>query len=115
MTVTGSIRKRQMVPMMSFAALAVALLATALAAAPAQQPGDEFFVETVATALETPWAMAFTPDGRLLVTERPGRIRVVNVDSRTLQPEPWATLDVVHVSESGLMGIAVDPPPNTGK
>jgi glucose/arabinose dehydrogenase len=34
-------------------------------------------VVTVASGLENPWAMAFLPDGRLLVTERPGRMRVL--------------------------------------
>ena len=76
--------------------------------APVEQTGDGVAVETVATELEVPWALAFTPDGRLLVTERPGRIRVVDaVDG--LQPEPWATVAVAHVVEAGLMGIAVDP------
>jgi mono/diheme cytochrome c family protein len=36
-----------------------------------------FRVETVAEGLETPWAIAFLPDGRMLVTEKPGRLRVV--------------------------------------
>ena len=63
--------------------------------------------ETVATGLEVPWALAFTPDGRMLVTERPGRIRVIQ-DDRLLE-QPMAVLDVGSVSEAGLMGIAVDP------
>jgi glucose/arabinose dehydrogenase len=39
-------------------------------------------VETVARGLEHPWAMAFLPDGRLLVTERPGRMRIVGKDGK---------------------------------
>jgi glucose/arabinose dehydrogenase len=65
-------------------------------------------VETVVSGLEVPWALAFAPDGRLLVTERPGRIRVVA--GGRLQPEPVATLPAVYASgESGLMGLALDP------
>jgi len=64
-------------------------------------------VETVVTGLDVPWALAFAPDGRLFVTERPGRLRVV-VDAR-LQPEPVATLPVYADGESGLMGLALDP------
>jgi len=61
----------------------------------------------VATGLQVPWALAFAPDGRLFVTERPGRIRVV-VDGQ-LQPEPVAELPVAAVGEGGLMGLALDP------
>jgi len=63
--------------------------------------------ETVAEGLEIPWALAFTPDGRILVTERPGRIRVIR-DGRLLE-QPMAVLEVATISEAGLMGIAVDP------
>jgi glucose/arabinose dehydrogenase len=54
-----------------------------------------------------PWALAFAPDGRLFVTERPGRLRVVK-DGR-LDPEPVATLAVAAQGEAGLMGLALDP------
>lgn len=81
--------------------LAMALLwATAAARA-------EPRVEVVATGLEAPWALAFTPDGRLLVTERPGRIRIVK-DGR-LASDPIATIEVAAVGEGGLMGLALDP------
>ena len=64
-------------------------------------------VETVVEGLEVPWDLAFTPDGRILVTERPGRIRVV-VDG-VLQEEPYATIEVFHRSEAGLMGLTLHP------
>jgi glucose/arabinose dehydrogenase len=57
--------------------------------------------------LDTPWAIDFAPDGRILVSERAGRIRVVK--DGQLVAEPWMTLDVVEVSEAGLMGLALDP------
>ncbi len=63
--------------------------------------------EMVAEGLEIPWDLAFTPDGRILVTERPGRIRVFQ--DGVLLTEPYATIDVAHVSEAGLMGIALHP------
>ena len=68
---------------------------------------DLVTAETVAEGLEVPWALAFTPDRRMLVTERPGRIRVIQ-NARLLE-QPLAILDVASVSEAGLMGIAVDP------
>ena len=64
-------------------------------------------VETVVEGLEVPWDLAFTPDGRILITERPGRIRVVS--DGTLQEAPYATIDVFHRSEAGLMGITIHP------
>jgi glucose/arabinose dehydrogenase len=64
-------------------------------------------VEVVATNLEVPWALAFAPDGRLFFTERPGRVRVI-VDGK-LAPTPVAVLPAETTSESGLMGLALDP------
>jgi aldose sugar dehydrogenase len=57
--------------------------------------------------LDVPWAIDFVPDGRMFVTERPGRIRVIKTG--ILQEEPWMTLDVTAVGEGGLLGLAVDP------
>jgi glucose/arabinose dehydrogenase len=64
-------------------------------------------VTVVASGLQVPWALAFAPDGRLFVTERAGRIRVVH-DGR-LQAKPIATLPVAARGEGGLMGLALDP------
>ena len=64
-------------------------------------------VDTVASGLEVPWALAFAPDGRLFVTERIGRIRVI--ENGVLRREPWATLPVAAQGEAGLMGIAIAP------
>lgn len=57
--------------------------------------------------LEAPWAIDFAPDGRIFLTERPGRIRVVR--NGNLQAAPWMTVAVATVSEAGLLGLAVDP------
>lgn len=67
----------------------------------------DFKVETIATGLETPWAMAFASDGRLFVTERAGRLRVV--ENGQLRPEPVAVFDVASAQETGLMGLALHP------
>jgi len=65
-------------------------------------------VETVATGLEVPWEIAFMPDGRALVTERPGRIRLLDAHRR-LRDEPVARIDVSEQGEGGLLGLALDP------
>ncbi len=68
-----------------------------------------FRIEVVARDLETPWALAFLPDGRMLVTERPGRLRIVDKDGRLL-PEPvQGTPDVLPVQDGGLLDIALSP------
>lgn len=64
-------------------------------------------VSVVAEGLEAPWALAWAADGRLFLTERPGRIRVLA--DGTLDPRPVATLPVTAVGESGLMGLALHP------
>ena len=65
-------------------------------------------IETVATGLDTPWEIAFLPDGRALVTERPGRLRLLSKDGR-LRAEPVAEVPVAEIGEGGLLGLAVDP------
>ena len=64
---------------MRFIALLAALLMAAPAAArPAyRSSAGPLNVETVAKGLVHPWSLAFLPDGRMLVTERPGRMRIV--------------------------------------
>jgi glucose/arabinose dehydrogenase len=67
-----------------------------------------FRVETVASGLEIPWAIALPPDGRIFVTERPGRVRVI--EEGRLRPEPLATIrDVEPSGESGLMDLSLHP------
>jgi glucose/arabinose dehydrogenase len=70
--------------------------------------GAEPRVETVATGLEIPWEIAFLPDGSALVTERPGRVRLLDPEGR-LQGEPVAEVDVSAQGEGGLLGLALDP------
>jgi glucose/arabinose dehydrogenase len=72
----------------------------------AQHPAG-FSTEVLVRGLDTPWAIDFASDGRTFVTERPGRIRVI--DRGQLQAEPWMVLEVTALGEAGLMGIAVDP------
>lgn len=65
-------------------------------------------VETVATGLRIPWAMVFLPDGRILLTERPGRVRLIQ--GGKLDPKPVATIsDVLPLGEGGLLGITISP------
>lgn len=76
--------------------------------------GTRFGVQTLATGLQIPWALAFTPDGRLFITERPGRVRIYQ--NGQLLAEPALTLSGVFTSgESGFLGIAVHPAFSTNR
>lgn len=63
---------------------------------------------TVAKGLENPWSLAFLPDGRMLVTERPGRMRIVAPDG-TLGPPLPGLPTVAAGDEGGLLDVALDP------
>src|SRR5919109_4785693 len=65
-------------------------------------------VETVAVGLEHPWALAFLPDGRILVTERPGRLRIVSKSGEL--SKPLGGVPRVQVGgQGGLLDVAIDP------
>jgi aldose sugar dehydrogenase len=76
--------------------------------APEVRSGVDLAIEAVVDGLEHPWGMAILPDGAMLVTERPGRLRVV-VDGGLL-PEPVAGLpQVLAEGQGGLLDVAVGP------
>ncbi len=62
---------------------------------------------TVATGLEHPWAVAFLPGGRFLVTERPGRMRIVGTDGR-LGPPLAGVPEVAARGQGGLLDVVTD-------
>jgi glucose/arabinose dehydrogenase len=64
-------------------------------------------VETVAGGLVNPWALAFLPDGRMLVTERPGRMRIVTPDGKLSAPLAGVP-KVFAVGQGGLLDVVLD-------
>ena len=67
----------------------------------------ELEVRTIARGLVNPWALAFLPDGTMLVTERPGRMRIVTSEGQVSPPlkgvpEVWAS------GQGGLLDVAAD-------
>jgi glucose/arabinose dehydrogenase len=96
--------------------LAAAFLAACSAGSPQSLAQDRVIdtekgpirITTVAQGLEHPWGLAFLPDGRMLVTERPGRLRVVTPEGGL--SEPLAGVPAVRaVGQGGLLGVALDP------
>lgn len=89
-------------------AAALAGLATPLAAQvkpPANMPALR--TEVVASGLQNPWGLAFIDGGRLLVTERPGRLRVVSAQGR-VGPPVAGVPEVDAVGQGGLLDVATD-------
>ncbi len=65
-------------------------------------------VETIASGLQNPWGLVFLPDGRALVTERPGRLRIIGKDNKLSDPVAGVP-DVAAVGQGGLLDVAVSP------
>lgn len=90
----------------------IALLVGVLATTMPVQAAD-YRVETVASGLDHPWSLAFLPGGRMLVTERPGRLRVIEPGpdgQPRLRPEPVAGVPAVLAQgQAGLFDVVVDP------
>ena len=66
-------------------------------------------VYEVADGLEHPWGLAFLPDGRMLVTERPGRLRLVTPGSGEVPAVVEGTPTVYAQGQGGLLDVALDP------
>jgi glucose/arabinose dehydrogenase len=76
--------------------------------APRLTTNTAFQVVTVAKGLERPWGLVFLPDGRMLVTERPGRMRIVTPQG-ALSPPIAGVPKVAQDDQLGLFGLALDP------
>ena len=94
-----------------FAAALFLLVGPALSASEVVAPRvvseeETFRVVKVTGGLENPWAMAFLPDGRVLVSERPGRLQLLDGGERT---EVRGLPDITAVGQGGLLDIALHP------
>lgn len=95
--------------MLGLALIPLAALSVQPAAAEAVKSEKVTFqIETLAEDLENPWGLAFLPDGRMLVTERPGRLRIVAADG-TLSPPVEGVPRVFARGQGGLLDVALDP------
>ena len=76
--------------------------------APEKKSGVAFDVVTVVGGLQNPWGMAFLPGGKMLITERPGRLRVLSADGKL--SAPVTGLPAVDArGQGGLLDVALDP------
>lgn len=76
--------------------------------APAPSAISRFAVDTVATGLEFPWSLQFLPDRSMLVSERPGRLRLVGADGGLSKPVAGVP-EVAATGQGGLLDVALDP------
>ena len=76
--------------------------------APERLTNVAFEVVTVAQGLEAPWGLAFLPGGKMLVTEKPGRLRVVAADG-TLSAPVAGLPTIATRGQGGLLDVALDP------
>ena len=90
------------------AALAITILAPATVARDGRGVTPIVTAQVVKSGLVHPWDVAFTTDGRMFVTERPGRVRLYSSGQPGSTLLMTATIPVWASGESGLMGIAVD-------
>ena len=68
-----------------------------------------FRIVTVTSGLDHPWSLAWLPDGRMLVTEKPGRLRIVGADGK-LQPKAVAGLpEIAEHGQGGLHDVVLHP------
>ena len=67
----------------------------------ASSANAQFTIETVADDLELPWSLAFLPDGSMLVTERPARLRIIR-DGELLEAPVAGVPDVYFAGQGGL-------------
>lgn len=93
----------------ALAVLLPLMLLGGLISPPTAATESEYRLETLAKGLEHPWSVAFLSGGAMLVTERPGRLRLIHLDGR-LEPEPIAGLPAVFASgQAGLFDVVPAP------
>jgi len=88
--------------------LAAGPAAAVITDAPAPAKASKIKVKTFADGLDHPWGLQFLPDGRLLVTERPGRMRLVSKDGKLSEPIAGVP-EVAAVGQGGLLDVLLAP------
>ena len=104
-TTTSFLMKNRATAQFNRAQAAILLIAFFASIGPAHAQGVK--PQTVASGLQNPWAVAFLPEGRFLVTERPGRMRIIEADGRLNKPLEGLP-EVVAAGQGGLLDVILD-------
>jgi aldose sugar dehydrogenase len=94
--------------MASLRLLLLLVSATLTAGCGQASAAEGYRIETIAAGLEHPWSIAFLPDGRMLVTERAGRLRIIEDGQLLAAPVNGVPEAYVH-SQAGLFEVMLDP------
>jgi glucose/arabinose dehydrogenase len=76
---------------------------------PPPPPAGDARLTTLNSSLSSPWSLAFLPDGRMLVTEKAGRLRRLSADGRTIEANISGVPGVVADGQGGLLDVVLDP------
>jgi glucose/arabinose dehydrogenase len=100
---------RQLPALLAALAIACSLCSASALAQVFDSEQQRFRLKVVSEGLEHPWSLAFLPDGRMLVSERPGRLRLVDANGR-LDPEALRGLPpIAAVGQGGLLDVVLHP------
>jgi len=101
-------RTHQVLLIMAYISLAMFLSAATSAPDIIKTEAHTLRIVKIVSGLEHPWGHAFLPDNRIIITERPGRLRIV--ESGHLNPEPVAGLPAIAArGQGGLLDVALHP------
>ena len=89
--------------------IAFLLIPQVLAAKPIQTEQQAIDYQVITGGLEHPWSLAFLPDGRFLVTERPGRLRMVEPDGRLVSEVIEGLPEIEASGQGGLLDVVLHP------
>ncbi len=79
-----------------------------LSTAQAQSTSAQFQIKILASGLKHPWGMAFMPNGKMLVTERVGQLRIISQEGQISEPVKGVPA-VLHKDQGGLLDVVLDP------
>jgi len=106
---SGALFAKLSKPLNAAVAPAMAMLLAAGLALPSAdvqaQSGKPYTIETYVDGLEFPWSMAFLPDGRALITEKPGRLRLVGADGKLQAKALSGVPEVLYSGQAGLFDV----------
>jgi glucose/arabinose dehydrogenase len=105
----GFLTMKQLSTYLASLVMPLAIAGHAIAEAATASEQASFRVERLADGLEHPWSVAFLPDGGFLVTERPGRLRVIDAQGQLMEQPVGGLPEIRARGQGGLLDVALHP------